>query len=196
MVVVSYSGKEINAKLVYYGMGLSGKTTNLEMIYEKVPDTSRGKMVSMKTQSDRTLFFDLLPIDLGDVMGFKTRFLLYTVPGQVFYDASRKLILKGVDGVVFVADAQEERFDANIESMENLRDNLEEHGYDLDKLPYVIQYNKMDLPNTSSVEELRELLNPDGVPDFEASAIKEQGVFETLKGIAKLILIELKKSSQ
>jgi signal recognition particle receptor subunit beta len=150
-------------------------------------------MISLATETERTLFFDFLPLALGEIRGFKTRFHLYTVPGQVFYDASRKLILKGVDGVVFVADSQEERLDANIESMENLKDNLEEQGYQLEKLPFVIQYNKRDLPNVSSVSELRNLLNPDNVPDFEACATTGEGVFETLKAIAKQILIDLKK---
>ena len=147
MVVVSYSGKEINAKLVYYGAGLCGKTTNLEAIYEAVPDTSRGKMVSMKTQSDRTLFFDLLPLDLGEIMGFKTRFLLYTVPGQVFYNATRKLVLKGADAIVFVADSEVGKMEENKESLGNLRANLAEYNISLDSLPWVIQYNKRDLPN-------------------------------------------------
>jgi signal recognition particle receptor subunit beta len=150
-------------------------------------------MISLATETERTLFFDFLPLALGEIRGFKTRFHLYTVPGQVFYDASRKLILKGVDGVVFVADSQEERMDANIESVENLRINLQEQGYDLDSLPYVIQYNKRDLPNVVSVEELRRELNTTGVPDFEACATSGEGVFETLKAIAKLILIDLKK---
>jgi hypothetical protein len=150
-------------------------------------------MISLATETERTLFFDFLPLALGDIRGFKTRFHLYTVPGQVFYDASRKLILKGVDGVVFVADSQGERLDANIESMENLKDNLEEQGYDLEKIPFVIQYNKRDLPNQSPLEELQELLNPDQVPEFEACALTGEGVFETLKAVAKQILIELKK---
>ncbi len=150
-------------------------------------------MISLATETERTLFFDFLPLMLGEIRGFKTRFHLYTVPGQVFYDASRKLILKGVDGVVFVADSQEERMDANIESLDNLRSNLQEQGYDLDKLPYVIQYNKRDLPNLVSIEELRRDLNPTGVPEFEACASTGEGVFETLKAVAKLILIDLKK---
>ena len=154
MVVVSYSGKEINAKLVYYGAGLSGKTTNLESIYEAVPETSRGKMVSMKTQSDRTLFFDLLPLDLGEIMGFKTRFLLYTVPGQVFYNATRKLVLKGADAIVFVADSELGKMDENKESLSNLRANLAEYGLSLDDMPWVIQYNKRDLPSVYTVDEL------------------------------------------
>jgi hypothetical protein len=152
-------------------------------------------MISLATETERTLFFDFLPLALGEIRGFKTRFHLYTVPGQVFYDASRKLILKGVDGVVFVADSQEERLDANIESMENLKVNLEEQGYQLENLPFVIQYNKRDLPNVTPVAELRELLNPDGVPEFEACAQTGEGVFETLKAVAKLILMELKKGA-
>ena len=185
MVVVSYSGKEINAKLVYYGAGLSGKTTNLEAIYEAVPETSRGKMVSMKTQSDRTLFFDLLPLDLGEIMGFKTRFLLYTVPGQVFYNATRKLVLKGADGIIFVADSEVGKMEENKESLANLRANLAEYGLSLDEIPWVIQYNKRDLPNVYSVEELNAELNPGGqVPTFEAVATKGKGVFETFRGIS------------
>jgi signal recognition particle receptor subunit beta len=174
---------------------LCGKTTNLQYIYQKTDPTAKGKMISLATETERTLFFDFLPLALGEIRGFKTRFHLYTVPGQVFYDASRKLILKGVDGVVFVADSQEERFDANIESLENLKDNLDEQGYQLEKLPFVMQYNKRDLPNVTSMDELRKLLNPDGVPEFEACATTGEGVFETVKAVAKLILMELKKGS-
>jgi signal recognition particle receptor subunit beta len=188
VVVVSYSGKEINAKLVYYGMGLSGKTTNLEAIYEKVPDNSRGKMVSMKTQSDRTLFFDLLPIDLGDVMGFKTRFLLYTVPGQVFYNATRKLVLKGADAIVFVADSERGKMDENKESLSNLRANLAEYKVNLDDLPWVMQYNKRDLPDVYSIEELERELNPGGVPHTEAVASQNQGVMETFECVSKMLI--------
>jgi hypothetical protein len=189
VVVVSYSGKEINAKLVYYGAGLSGKTTNLESIYEAVPETSRGKMVSMKTQSDRTLFFDLLPLDLGEIMGFKTRFLLYTVPGQVFYNATRKLVLKGADAIVFVADSEVGKMDENKESLANLRANLTEYGLRLDEIPWVIQYNKRDLPEVYSVEELNAELNPDGkFPFFEAVATQGKGVFETFRGISHLLM--------
>ena len=189
MVVVSYSGKEINAKLVYYGAGLSGKTTNLESIYEAVPETSRGKMVSMKTQSDRTLFFDLLPLDLGEIMGFKTRFLLYTVPGQVFYNATRKLVLKGADAIVFVADSEAGKMEENKESLANLRANLAEYGLSLDDTPWVIQYNKRDLPNVYTLEELNAALNPDGkVPTFEAVATKGVGVFETFRGVSHLLM--------
>ena len=189
MVVVSYSGKEINAKLVYYGAGLSGKTTNLESIYEAVPETSRGKMVSMKTQSDRTLFFDLLPLDLGEIMGFKTRFLLYTVPGQVFYNATRKLVLKGADAIVFVADSEVGKMDENKESLANLRINLAEYGLSLDEIPWVLQYNKRDLPHVYSLQELNGELNPEGkVPFFEAVATDSKGVFETFRGVSHLLM--------
>jgi signal recognition particle receptor subunit beta len=196
MSFINYASREINCKIVYYGPGLCGKTTNLQFVYQKTAPEAKGKMISLATETERTLFFDFLPLALGEIRGFKTRFHLYTVPGQVFYDASRKLILKGVDGVVFVADSQEERLDANIESLENLKYNLEEQGYELEKIPFVIQYNKRDLPNCTSVDELRELLNPDGVPDFNACAQNGEGVFETLKAVARLILLELKKGSK
>jgi hypothetical protein len=188
---INFAAKEINCKLVYYGAGLGGKTTNLEKVYELTPN--KGKMISLATESDRTLFFDFLPLDLGTVRGFKTRFHLYTVPGQVFYDASRKLILRGVDGVVFVADSQPERMDANIESIENLEENLKEHGYDLLKIPYVLQLNKRDLPNVLSVEELAKELRRKDEPVIEAVAFKGVGVFETLKEISRLVLAELRK---
>lgn len=196
MSFINYSSREINCKIVYYGPGLCGKTTNLQYIYNKTNPDAKGKMISLATETERTLFFDFLPLSLGEIRGFKTRFHLYTVPGQVFYDASRKLILKGVDGVVFVADSQLERMEANIESLDNLRSNLEEQGYDLDKIPWVMQYNKRDLPNAVSVEELREVLNPGNPPavlDFEAVAPKGAGVFDTLKAVAKLVLTELRK---
>src|SRR5688572_21125596 len=170
MSFINYSSREINCKIVYYGPGLCGKTTNLQYVYNKTNPEAKGKMISLATETERTLFFDFLPLSLGEIRGFKTRFHLYTVPGQVFYDASRKLILKGVDGVVFVADSQMERMEANLESMENLRTNLAEQGYDLDKIPFVIQYNKQDLPNKADAAELRRLLNPRTVPDFPASA--------------------------
>ncbi len=160
MSLINYASREINCKLVYYGPGLGGKTTNLEYIYEKVSPSSKGKMISLATETERTLFFDFLPVDLGTIRGFKTRFHLYTVPGQVYYNASRKLILKGVDGVVFVADSQIERMEANVESMQNLYDNLLQHGYDLTKIPFAIQYNKRDLPNAAPLDELQENLNP------------------------------------
>ena len=193
MSFINYSSREINCKIVYYGPGLCGKTTNLQYIYNKTMPEAKGKMISLATETERTLFFDFLPLSLGEIRGFKTRFHLYTVPGQVFYDASRKLILKGVDGVVFVGDSQLERMEANIESLENLRSNLIEQGYNLDNLPYVVQYNKRDLPNAMSLAELEEALNPTKVPSFEAIAPKGNGVFDTLKAVAKLVLTELKK---
>lgn len=195
MSFINYASREINCKIVYYGPGLCGKTTNLQFVYQKTAPEAKGKMISLATETERTLFFDFLPLALGEIRGFKTRFHLYTVPGQVFYDASRKLILKGVDGVVFVVDSQEERMDANSESLDNLRDNLEEQGYDLDKLPFVIQYNKRDLPNLIPVEDLRREFNLTGVPDFEACAATGEGVFETLKAVAKLILVDMKRRS-
>ena len=194
MSFINYSSREINCKIVYYGPGLCGKTTNLQYVYAKTNPEAKGKMISLATETERTLFFDFLPLSLGEIRGFKTRFHLYTVPGQVFYDASRKLILKGVDGVVFVADSQIERMEANLESVENLRVNLAEQGYDLDKVPYVVQYNKRDLPNIATVEELRRLLNPRQVPEYQAVAPTGVGVFDTLKAVAKQVLTELKKS--
>ena len=193
MSFINYINREINCKIVFYGPGLCGKTTNLQHIYQKTNPEAKGKMISLATETERTLFFDFLPLALGEIRGFKTRFHLYTVPGQVFYDASRKLILKGVDGIVFVADSQIARMEANIESMENLRTNLAEQGYSLDKLPYVIQYNKRDMPSVASVEELQELLNPNNVPYYEACAASGEGVFDTLKGFARLVLGELKR---
>jgi signal recognition particle receptor subunit beta len=193
MSFINYSSREINCKIVFYGPGLCGKTTNLQYIYKKTNPDSKGKMISLATETERTLFFDFLPLALGEIRGFKTRFHLYTVPGQVFYDASRKLILKGVDGVVFVADSQIERMEANIESIENLRINLAEQEYDLDKIPFVVQYNKRDLPNIVPLEEMKKALNPRSVPDFEAVAMEGAGVFDTLKAIAKLVIMELKR---
>jgi hypothetical protein len=195
MSFINYSSREINCKIVYYGPGLCGKTTNLQYIYNKTNPELKGKMISLATETERTLFFDFLPLALGQIRGFKTRFHLYTVPGQVFYDASRKLILKGVDGVVFVADSQIERMEANLESLDNLRVNLREQGYELEKIPYVIQYNKRDLPNAAPVAEMRRLLNAPGMPDFEASASVGTGVFETLKAIARAVLSDLRRMS-
>ncbi len=193
MSFINYSSREINCKIVYYGPGLCGKTTNLQHIYQKTNPDVKGKMISLATETERTLFFDFLPLALGEIRGFKTRFHLYTVPGQVFYDASRKLILKGVDGVVFVADSQIERMEANIESLDNLKVNLREQGYELDKIPYVVQYNKRDVPNAAPLEEMQKLCNPLGVPEYEACATTGEGVFETLKAVAKLVLADLKK---
>src|ERR1700752_1294113 len=181
MTFINYASREINCKIVYYGPGLCGKTTDLQYIFDSTAPQARGKLISLATETDRTLFFDFMPLELGTVRGFKTRFHLYTVPGQVFYDASRKLILKGVDGVVFVADSQVERMEANMESVENLRVNLAEQGYDLNRIPYVVQYNKRDLPNAMSVEEMRKIINPRNVPDYEAVAPTGVGVFDTLK---------------
>ena len=194
MTFINYASREINCKIVYYGPGLGGKTTNLQYIYDSSAAQNKGKMISLATETDRTLFFDFLPLDLGTVRGFKTRFHLYTVPGQVYYDASRKLILKGVDGVVFVADSQRERMDANVESLYNLEENLKQHGYDLAKIPYVLQLNKRDLPNAVPAEELAAELRRNGEPVFEAVASKGIGVFDTLKAVAKQVLMELRKT--
>jgi signal recognition particle receptor subunit beta len=191
---INYSSREINTKIVYYGPGLCGKTTNLQFIYRKTNPEQRGKLISLATETERTLFFDFLPLALGDIKGFKVRFHLYTVPGQVFYAASRKLILKGVDGVVFVADSQIERMDANMESLDDLRINLAEQGYELEKLPFIIQYNKRDLPGAAPLDEMNKLLNLNGVPWFESVATKGAGVFDTLKSVAKLVLMELRKN--
>ena len=191
MSMINYASREINCKIVYYGTGLGGKTTNLEYIYSRVNPDTKGKMISLATESERTLFFDFLPIDLGEVRGFKTRFHLYTVPGQVYYNASRRLILKGVDGIVFVADSQASRAEANIESMHNLYENLETYGYDLESIPFAIQYNKRDVPNILPVEDLRAQINPMGVPDFEGTAIEGKGVFETLSCVSKLVVESL-----
>jgi len=193
MTFINYASREINCKIVYYGPGLCGKTTNLQHIFDATAPQARGKLISLATETDRTLFFDFMPLELGTVRGFKTRFHLYTVPGQVFYDASRKLILKGVDGVVFVADSQEERMDANIESLYNLEENLHAQGYDLMKLPYVLQLNKRDLPNVIPVTDLKEELYRKGEPVVEAVASVGTGVFDTLKAVAKLVLTELRK---
>jgi signal recognition particle receptor subunit beta len=193
MTFINYASREINCKIVYYGPGLCGKTTNLQHIFNATAPQSKGKLISLATETDRTLFFDFMPLELGTVRGFKTRFHLYTVPGQVFYDASRKLILKGVDGVVFVADSQEERMDANIESLYNLEENLRTQGYELMKLPYVLQLNKRDLPNILPVEELAAELGRKSEPVVEAVASTGAGVFDTLKAVAKQVLTELRK---
>ncbi len=195
MSFINYMAREINCKIVYYGPGLCGKTTNLQYIYERTNPDAKGKMISLATETDRTLFFDFLPLALGEIRGFKTRFHLYTVPGQVFYDASRKLILKGVDGVVFVADSQEERLDANLESLTNLKSNLKEQGFELAKLPYVLQLNKRDLSNALPADELKKLLMVKGEPVFEAVATRGVGVLDTLKAVARQVLVELRKSA-
>ncbi|MEJ2182432.1 MAG: ADP-ribosylation factor-like protein [Nitrospirota bacterium] len=193
MSFINYSSREINCKIVYYGPGLCGKTTNLQYVHKRTANDRKGKLISLATETERTLFFDFLPLALGDIKGFKVRFHLYTVPGQVFYAASRKLILKGVDGVVFVADSQMERADANLESMDDLQINLKDHGFELDTLPYAVQYNKRDLPNAIPVDEMESLLNPRAMPSFEAVATTGQGVFETLKDVARQVILELKK---
>jgi hypothetical protein len=189
--LINYSSREINCKIVYYGPGLGGKTTNIQYVYDKVSPDTKGKLVTLATEMDRTLFFDFLPLELGTVKGFKTRFHLYTVPGQVYYNASRKLILRGVDGIVFVADSDENRIDANIECLYNLHENLAEHNLKLEELPFVIQWNKRDLPNALPVENLQEELNPEQHAAFEAVAVQGQGVFETLKQVSKMVLHKL-----
>lgn len=192
MALINYASREINCKIVYYGPGLGGKTTNIKYIYTKLNPEIKGKLISLATELDRTLFFDFLPVDLGTIKGFKTRFHLYTVPGQVFYNASRKLILKGVDGIIFVADSQIERFDENIESFQNMEDNLRTYNIAIDKIPLIIQYNKRDLPNITSVEELQKVLNAQNkYPYFEAVAVQGIGVFETLKEVCKKVLLTL-----
>ncbi len=192
MVLINHAGREINAKIVYYGPGLSGKTTNLECIYASVPGDSRGKMVSMKTRQDRTLFFDFLPLELGEIHGFRTRFLLYTVPGQVFYNATRKLVLKGADAVVFVADSGLGKLEDNMQSLANLEENLRENNLSLEGMPWVLQYNKRDLPQVHSIEEMQRALNPRGVPYFEAAAATGRGVYETLHAVSRLLFLRLR----
>jgi signal recognition particle receptor subunit beta len=188
MVSINYASREVTCKIVYYGPGLSGKTTNLIYIHKKVPANTKGKMISLATEADRTLYFDFLPINIGTISGFAAKFQLYTVPGQVYYNATRKLVLRGVDGLVFVADSQADKMDENIESLNNLRENLQEYGYDINEIPVVIQYNKRDLPNILSVEELEAALNPNRWKFFEGAAVDGTGVFDTLKAIIKLVL--------
>ena len=192
MTFINYNTKEINCKIVYYGCGLSGKTTNLQYLYDRTTETSKGKLISLSSENERTLFFDFLPLDAGEVRGFKTRFHLYTIPGQSFYEVSRQFILKGVDGIVFVVDSQRERLEANLESYESLEANLEAQGYDIHKIPLVIQYNKRDLSSAAPIIELSQTFNKRGVPEFEAIANKGIGVFETLTEITKLVLLDLK----
>jgi len=195
MVSINYASREVCCKIVYYGPGLSGKTTNLQFVHQKVPQDTRGKLISLATEADRTLYFDFLPINIGTINGFAAKFQLYTVPGQVYYNATRKLVLRGVDGLVFVADSQADKMDENIESLANLEENLKEYGYDPDTMPLVIQYNKRDLPGILSVEELNQKLNVRGWPHFEASAPTGEGVFGTLKLIIKLVLEKTKKGN-
>jgi len=193
MASINYAFKEISCKIVFYGPGLSGKTTNLQYVHQKIPPQTRGSLISLATDQDRTLYFDFLPVDIGKIHGFSTKFQLYTVPGQVYYNATRKLVLRGVDGLVFVADSQKSKMDENIESFQNLVENLSEYGYNIDKIPLVFQYNKRDLPNISSVEEIEKALNPKGLPRFEAVATKGIGVFDALKCISKLVLDQAKR---
>jgi hypothetical protein len=195
LTFINYVAREINCKIVYYGPGLGGKTTNLQYVYQITSSENKGKLISLATETERTLFFDFLPIDFGQIRGFRTRFHLYTVPGQVFYDSSRKLILKGVDGVVFVADSQEERLDANLESLSNLTENLREQGFDINKIPYVLQLNKRDLANAMPAEDLKQQLLIKGEPVIEAVAPQGAGVLATLKAVARQVLIELRKSA-
>ncbi|MEN8222590.1 MAG: GTPase domain-containing protein [Acidobacteriota bacterium] len=193
MSFLNYSTKEINFKIVYYGPGLSGKTTNIKVIYEKIKQDNKGKLVSLATETERTLFFDFFPLDLGTISGYKVKFHLYTVPGQIYYSSSRKLILKGVDGVVFVADSQRERFEANIESLNDMLENLKEYNLQFEELPYILQLNKRDLPNITPANELIEALRRKGEPVVEAVALKNVGVIETLKAISKLVMKDVKE---
>ena len=193
MTFINYAAREINCKIVYYGPGLGGKTTNLQYVYDKTSPGSRGRLISLATDTDRTLFFDFLPLEVGEIRGFKARFHLYTVPGQVFYDASRKLILRGVDGVIFVADSQESRMEANAESIRNLDKNLKEHGYDIAKIPYVLQFTNRDLPTAVPVDEMYRRLNIKGEPTFEAVATTGRGIFDTLKASARQVLTDLRR---
>ena len=195
MSFINYAAREINCKLVYYGPGLCGKTTNLQHIYKRVDPGAKGKLISLATETERTLFFDFLPLELGTIRGFKTRFHLYTVPGQIFYEASRRLILKGADGVVFVADSQLERMEANIQSLADMQQHLADQGIDPEKIPLVLQYNKRDLPNVIPIDELQKALNPRNLPWFEAVAPQGIGVFETLKAVAKVVMQELQKKT-
>jgi mutual gliding-motility protein MglA len=193
MALVNYSTREITTKIVYYGPGRSGKTSNLQYVHAFVPENRRGPMVSLATETDRTLFFDFLPLDLGDLSGFRTRMQLYTVPGQVYYNATRKLVLRGADGVVFVADSQRERFDDNVESLRNLHENLLGEEIVLRDFPMVLQYNKRDLPDVLPVDELDDVLNFRSLPAYTASAVEGTGVFDTLKGISQLVLQSLSR---
>ncbi|MNJ91237.1 Mutual gliding-motility protein MglA [compost metagenome] len=192
MSFINYNAKEIHCKVVYYGPSLGGKTTNIQWVYQKTAEDQKSKLVALNTDIERTLFFDFLPLNVGDIRGFKTRFHLYTVPGQVVYDASRKLILKGLDGVIFVADSQIERMDENLEALRNLERNLEQQGYDIREIPLIMQYNKRDLPNVASLAEMRSALNPYNAPEIEGCASEGKGVFESLKTVSKSIIHVLK----
>ena len=192
MSFINYNAKEIHCKVVYYGPSLGGKTTNIQWVYQKTTNDQKSKLVALPTDIERTLFFDFLPLNIGDIRGFKTRFHLYTVPGQVVYDASRKLILKGLDGIIFVADSQQERMEENREALKNLEINLEQQGYNIKEVPLVIQYNKRDLPNATSMTEMRSALNFYNAPEFEATASEGHGVFESLKSVSKSIINVLK----
>ncbi|MCG3133212.1 MAG: hypothetical protein HMLKMBBP_00333 [Planctomycetes bacterium] len=193
MVQINFALREVNCKIVYYGPGMSGKTTNLEIVHKKAPETNKGELTSIATEGDRTLFFDFMPLDLGTIAGMRTRFQLYTVPGQVYYNSTRKLVLQGVDGVVFVADSSESKMEENLESLENLKNNLAEYGKDIRELPIVLQYNKRDLPDALPVDQLNARLNPWGVPYFEAVAITGEGVFPTLKCLSGMVLETLNR---
>src|SRR5499426_1976644 len=188
MVQINFALKEVNCKIVFYGPGMSGKTTNLEIVHQKAPEENKGELTSISTDGDRTLFFDFIPLDLGNVAGMRTKFQLYTVPGQVYYNSTRKLVLQGCDGVIFVADSDPEKMPENIESYQNLIDNLAEYGKDIRELPHVIQYNKRDLPNAMPVDEMDRQMNKFGVPTFEAVAYTGEGVFPTLKTLAGMVL--------
>lgn len=196
MAIINYAAREMTAKIVYYGPGLSGKTTSIQYIHSKISSTNKGKLVSLATETDRTLFFDFFPVDFGQIGGFKVKFNFYTVPGQVFYNTTRKLVLKGADGVVFVADSQEGMRDQNLESLQNLHENLRLHGLDPDTIPFVIQWNKRDIPGAMSVEQLRRDLNPRKVPDFETNAVSGDGVMEAMKAICKMVLEDLRNKQK
>jgi hypothetical protein len=193
MVQINFALKEVNCKVVFYGPGMSGKTTNLEIVHQKAPDENKGELTSISTDGDRTLFFDFMPLDLGNVAGMRTKFQLYTVPGQVYYNSTRKLVLQGVDGIIFVADSDPDKMDENVESYANLIENLAEYGKDIRELPHVIQYNKRDLPNALPVAEIDKIMNKFGVPTFEAVACTGEGVFPTLKTLAAMVLESIEK---
>lgn len=196
MALVNHTTREINAKIVYYGPGLCGKTTNIHLIYHRIAPNQRGKLISLATETDRTLFFDFLPVELGTIKNYRVRFHLYTVPGQVFYNATRKLVLKGADGVIFVADSQRAMMDANLESLVNLRDNFAEMGIDLTSFPMVIQYNKRDLPDIMSIDEMTEALNPRNIPFYEAVATTGDGVLKTFTAVSKVVLQDMQRSPE